>query len=706
MKNNVVILCIDALSYWYIEEYKKAYKNSFFHKLEEMTYHATGMYSSGPFTEAGLQGLFASQYPLDNQNYLAYFTHSNKTMLSVLKENGYQIYMGGAVTALGDFSADIMGYKTLSNFNYEGVATYDFWQFRLSYFFSLYNRRALKREERALFTEVVHLLFERFYDESNLAKKKEYDAYIHEPEQYIDELLSLQNEHGFYKYFLNTGLMETDCTTRERMVNSVLDSLPTPEEAKIFTEIDYRNKKRFFNINRKFSETDVKYRGIVENIIAGEVGNRCVQTGNLLLSHVRDCFGSGHSAPTMGRQIDHFLKWLDAKTDEKAFCSYLHVFDFHYWENIMENDEGGYQEKLEVIKAALKDMPDMKMSVPRTLSMMHIERQLKRMWEELEKRDFFKDSYLLITADHGFSNFMYPVTALEDDEFVYHRTHFNIPFYIAGNGIKSQKNVRLLENLDIPVSLLHILGIPVPKEYKGTNFLGGENIHNELHTEWINGCPNIIRAQIKFGYRNQKYSATYLASLNEFMDEGKCIAAYDLEDDPDEAFNIALSKGADEKLKAALTVVSERWYELLCHYYLDFDGKYFRNNRTLRVLRETPEKIRKWMAELGEFSIADFYRNIHEKKIILFGASEFAKEFIEKSGLPVYEIWDNGANKNDTYFMGHVVKTPYEITMHRNEYVFIITNRYEVETRIQLDDMGEKNVYLGKRILYAMQMEG
>lgn len=700
MKNNVVFLCIDALSYWYIEEYKKAYKGSFFNALDNMTYHATEMYSVGPFTEAGLQGLFASQHPLDNENYLTYFTGSNRMLFDVLQENEYQVYIGGAVTMLGDFPADVWGYKTLSDFNYEGQAAYDFWQFRMNHFFELYNRGALKKEERGLFADVICFLFEWFHDEDDPAKQREYSQYIQDPEQYVDELLSLQKEHGFYKYFLNTGLLEAECTTRERMVNSVLERLPEPDEARIFTEIDYKNKKRFFNINRKFCESDSKYKNEVEDMIAGDIGNRCVQTGNLLLSHVRDCFRE-QAIPTMGREIDHFLSWLDSREENDAYISYLHVFDFHYWENIMENDRGNYRGKLKELEAALKDMPDMNMSVPRTLALIHIERQLKRLWEELEKRGFFRDSYLIITADHGFSNFMYPVPALDDDEFVYHKMHFNVPFYMAGNGMKPKENAELLENLDIPVSMLYMLGIPIPKEYKGKNFFGEGKCHDYLYTEWINGCPNVIRSQIKFGFRDKKYSATYVASLNEFMDMGKCIAAYDLENDPDEALNLVSHKNIDEMLKTSLAVVCERWYELLCHYYLDFDGKYFGENRIWRLLKENPEKMKNWLEEQRQFSYETFCRDVEGKKIILFGASEFAKDFMEKAGLRIYEIWDNSGKKNNTSFMGHLVRNPYEISENKDDYAFILANRYEVETRIQLDDMGFKRVYLGKLVLHA-----
>ena len=51
---NIIIIVIDALSKWYIDQHKN--ENSFFKYLEKEGYCADNMYSTGPFTEAAVRG--------------------------------------------------------------------------------------------------------------------------------------------------------------------------------------------------------------------------------------------------------------------------------------------------------------------------------------------------------------------------------------------------------------------------------------------------------------------------------------------------------------------------------------------------------------------------------------------------------------------------------------------------------------------------
>lgn len=687
---NAVMLVIDALSYWYIQEFKKAYKESFFNELENKAFYTTEMYSTAPFTESALQGLMASQYPLDNHNNMTWFQNSNETVLKVLQDNGYQVYFGGQLVHCCGFNADVWGYETFAeNFNYEARVESTLWRNRFKYFFTLYDGGVINEQEKELLGDVVNFIFECFGDESNPQKQKEYRSFIQDKKSYIDNLLYLKKEHSFYKYFLDKEKIEVGGYART--VNNIYSSLPEAEEAKICSEIEYRNKKRFIEINRKFSNQEMVEKNITS------YNNRCIQTNNAALEHIR---GVDYTEPTMGREIRHFLEWLDYREEQKPFFSYLHIFDFHHRENIMENDEEDYHEKLGEVESSLRKMPDiMNMSVTKTLSILHIEKELRKFWDELEKRDFFKDSYLIITADHGISNFMYPVSAMADERWGFKKTLFNIPFYMVGSGIKAEKNDELLEGLDIPVTLLNILEVPIPKGYRGKFFIGQKNIRNYIHTEWINGCPNICREAIKFGIRDKKYSITYKASLNEFIDSGECVGLYNLQEDSDETINLAGNAQNDEILNQYLPMIRQRWYELLLHYYLDYEGKYFDKNRTFRMLKENPGQIKKWSEEQGRFSWEEFCKNAVGKKIILFGTSEYAKECMGGLELCIHEIWDNDAGKNNTYFMGHIVKNPYKIMGNADDYVFIIANPYEIETRIQLDDMGLKNVYIGKQIL-------
>lgn len=696
---NVVMLVIDALSYWYIQEYQKCYKDSFFHELEKNTYCTTQMYSTGPFTEAGLQGLFASQHPLDNQNYMTYFRHSNKTLLEVFSENGYQTYCGGHTTMFCDFQADMMGCRTLDHYNYEGAVEYNLWRARLNYFFALYDSGRMTEREKLVFTDIVEFLFECFGGKQD-EKHNEYEKFRRDRSLYIEGFLSLKREHSFYKQFMNTDVLERNSCKEMVMTDNIYHEPPNSVEAELCSQIAIKNRKRFVEINRKFCEGQPKYNQIVERELAGSE-NRCIQSNNNLITHMR---GNYETIPTIGMELDHFLKWLDERKDDVPYFSYIHVFDFHYQENVMESD-GSYSDNLEKLSKELKCIPNMKMSVSKTLSILHIEEQLRLFWKKLNQRGFFENSLLIITADHGISNFMYPICASKEERWVYNRTNFNVPFYMAGRGIPVGKNEQLLENLDIPVTLLNAVGIPIPEGYKGKNFFNGNVAHENICTEWINGCPNIARAEIKFGVRNERYSMTWTSTLNEFIDSGECVAVYDLQEDPDETTNLMNTEIGRKIEEELLPMIRQRWYDLLYHYYMDFEEKYFPKNRVYNMLKTNSQQIWRWMEEQSSVSRDDFCKAVAGKKIILMGASEYTKEFVSSNvvNAAIYEIWDNDIKKAGTYFMGHIVKTPYAMEDGIGECIFIITNRYEIETRIQLQELNLRNVYIGKQVLRRIQ---
>ena len=87
---NFIILTIDALSKWYIDNFKK--NDGFFEYLEKHTYNFKNMYAMGPFTEAAVRGYWAGIEPLDGHSYLSesYFEH--ETFQNVFSKTHYMYY--------------------------------------------------------------------------------------------------------------------------------------------------------------------------------------------------------------------------------------------------------------------------------------------------------------------------------------------------------------------------------------------------------------------------------------------------------------------------------------------------------------------------------------------------------------------------------------------------------------------------------------
>ena len=87
---NYLIVTIDALSKWYIDNIKE--ENSFFSYLEEVTYSFSNMYSLGPFTEAAVRGFWAGDNPLDGYSYLSESRFKSETLFEKYSKTHYMYY--------------------------------------------------------------------------------------------------------------------------------------------------------------------------------------------------------------------------------------------------------------------------------------------------------------------------------------------------------------------------------------------------------------------------------------------------------------------------------------------------------------------------------------------------------------------------------------------------------------------------------------
>lgn len=701
MGKNVIMLVVDALSSWYIQEYTKYFKDGFFSELKKKSYNNLNIFSTGPFTEAGLLGLFSSQKPLDNENYLCYSKQANKSLMQVLQDEKYDIYIGGHATKHLNLKDVTWGYETLDNYNFEGAVESNLWKSNIEYFFNLYKAGVIRENEKKLFQEIIEMLFESFMDETNQEKKEEYQKFCQDKRKYIENLLQQRQESSFYNFFMNTNVVEIVKNKEQVMAEKIFKYPLSPKEAEICSRIEFLNKHRYKTINQKFVIENSNYNDIInKNLVGGE--NRCLRSNDSIINHLRDNF---EYIPTIGLELEHFLKWFDTRNKEKNFFSYIHVFDFHYQENIMENNVQDYNKNLIMLSQRLNDISgmDMKMSVSKTLSIMHIEEEIKKFWYELQKRDFFQENILVITADHGITNFMYPITANDAERWAYNKTNFAVPLFIAGADTKMFEDSRMFSNRDVPVTILKLLDVDIPKEYQGKNIFNGSGRNIET-TEWINGVPVVGRQNIKFGIRTSRYSYTYETSLNEFFSSGNGIVFYDLKVDPDETINEVKNNKYMEVMMEFEEIMKKRWYELLCHYYLDFDSKYFENKQIKMLLKENQIMLQENAFE--KMTYENYLLESKSRKIILYGASDFLRNFMTMDIVQgnVKEIWDNDDKKNGTYMYGYKIKKPYQIN-GIEDILFIITNRYEIESWIDLKNLGAKIIYLGKALVRKREMQ-
>jgi len=169
-----------------------------------------------------------------------------------------------------------------------------------------------------------------------------------------------------------------------------------------------------------------------------------------------------HEKISAERVTDDMLKWIDIHSD-KPFYVYLHYMDVHcpydtIWYPLFDNEVYPDQD----LKGKLINTYDGRIT--------YVDRQIKRIWEELVNRNLSEDTLLIITADHG--------EELYDHEGTGHCTTLydeliRVPLImlypsLPGMGQRVKNQVQLI---DLPNTILKFLDLPVPDQMRGQSLL-------------------------------------------------------------------------------------------------------------------------------------------------------------------------------------------------------------------------------------------
>ena len=684
MKKNVLIIVIDALSKWYIDQCKT--ENSFFGKLEKKTYCANNMFSNGPFTEVATRGLWASQDSLSGTSYLCESYFDNTTMYEQFKSNGYYIYVGELIPF---FTNKIQADNSIKREACEVRGFDHIWRNRLQYYIEL--------KKRGFFLEdsiwKVELLLEQYFNcySNNINIKCEEKKYFINKREYIEDILENELKSSF---FVNQdSLMYFSSIYRNcKELQNILDYPPINEEMSFIVKAKYKNLQYLVEMNQN-KNIDM----LVEKELEGTNNNRCVHSNNDLLSHLR---GGYEKLPKLRDELNSFLIWYDQNQySSTPFWAYIHNFDFHFPENFMNNkfeDRKLYLQELKEKEGTLSKIKCCNMSVSKQLSIMNIEKCLEEFWEELEKRKVFNDTYVILTADHGISNFM---NSLDKplERWNYKKSNFQVPFYMQGCGVRPYEDYNLHSAKDILPTLLDKCNIL----YSDCNYTGIK-INTEkkdyLFTTWINGIPDLNYKPIRVGIRDKKYSITCEAFITQFIGSAKILGIYDLEHDKNETNCLSRTKIQDKNFDNLFEKLKEEWFKVVISVLSDYNSPY-NFYKKYKFLDKKKDIYKQYNKMLDRISWDEFRHMVDKRKIILFGVGQSLYSFLGNTSFnyEVKEIWDNDPEKNGRYIFGNVVKQPNKESINDDVFI-VITSRYEIEIVEQLCNMGIDHFCIGAMV--------
>lgn len=102
------------------------------------------------------------------------------------------------------------------------------------------------------------------------------------------------------------------------------------------------------------------------------------------------------------------------------------------------------------------------------VTMNYADRQLSHFMRAVEKQPWFKNTYVIILADHGFPLGENGVSTMNGGAF---SSATWIPFLIYGNGIEPARDTSTTAQIDIAPTILELAGIVTPNIFMGHNLL-------------------------------------------------------------------------------------------------------------------------------------------------------------------------------------------------------------------------------------------
>lgn len=660
MKKNVIIIVLDALSKWYIDQIKA--EDEFFSYLEKNSYCCTNMYASGPFTEAAIRGMWESGDAVTGSGLLGGIEHFRaKPFFELFQENDYKdIYLQYPML----LTTDALRRRGIHGVGWVGDTVSD----RLRYYSDLKQKGELRLRDY----KIIRIWLEHWFDIYRNKKNAsfEYEKYIQGKNKYINDLLEDELKQRYFQddegELANDYILRAERVEKETILDTerILESLIFHKNAQFMMEPNYYD------------------RDTINAMLGFELYNKELATGANILYSMRSPFCN------IRDDFEDFWSWYNNRPEMKQpFLAYIHNSSFHLPERFMNAKYGeeGYEEEIQRKIKEVEALQFKKMSVAKQLSLSNISGNLSLFWNELEKKDLFKNTYLIITADHGSANTIY---FRPESKWNYAQRIFQVPFYMAGADIVPCMDCgfhmaqdmlpTLIEKCELDAHGCQYMGQPLR--------MGGAEY---AFSTWVHGAFDLYRQEIKMGIRNSRYSINCIGYITQFF--GSCrFTACDLGADPDEADDVYAEVREREDFKELYQKLRDKWFEIAFDVLTDKKNPWDFSER-YGFLVDKKKVYREYNNNQREYSEEKFKTQLREKQVIITGTDDELEMFLKAFGMnyQIREIWDIAPEKQGSYVFGHKIHAPRTVIDQDNT-LFIVTSRLELEVKECLDNMGIK----------------
>ena len=566
MKNVIFLVC-DGLSYDMtidLDNHKTPMK--FLKKLKENSLVCKKAFSQGPYTEAGIMGLMYGRNPLEKGAYLSGMQEWEGSVYKLFHDAGYNIF----TSYFGSHTPpELMIYgQYVYAQNYLTPYFSRYLKGKLDYYVEILKNTSLDIKD----VIAIKIFLQNHFNSmllwhSNLAEKNdftgEYQPCIPENEkrrEYI-KFWKKEVEREYNKFCKNyktyienifknykNHFLTTNCDVIGLPLNSTVINQRKwvgREYKELFKEIKIKNR-RYFLKNNQIPYLEIikslknKRQKTAEYVYRTYQACNCFDISKMVSINLPQICSSSRAF------IRSFKDWNNLnKENSNPFFVYLHFDEFHrplsfYSQDIMDR---------ELIKNEMREASNYVSSLSQNykgnigfdLAAQYIDSCIEELYSYLQKENLLDNTILVITADHGSSNFGGEIRHTLTNNF--YPEQYHIPLIIHGlNEVKELNSY--VDIKDIPYTILKKCNLKIPNSFSGKNILDKKG--TSTCVEYLGtGVPDLLRRPVLYQYRDDNIA--YLIQGDLEQKKVELLEVYDLAHDQFQHKNIVKKIDRAEK---------------------------------------------------------------------------------------------------------------------------------------------------------------
>lgn len=560
MKNNAICIFVDSVTWNSLGTRQAAVSPTpFLDSLKDESITTTKLYSHGPYTDAATHSLFTGRDCLDDFSYFFKLNTAPIHHYKAFHDAGYETYDF-------DYPYYIIGSDVAKYIDHEIHATGFIygseWGGIFSFYHDIIQERPLNEDEHLLLKKRLEVMFESWgrylsntinkpetmvmhkeilktYDTQNALDtlKAEESKFHSNPFGYIDDFIEQGQNHllttldtsGIETYidneFIDNYLEKKygkffDKIARLNFMANVIKNIPSPKRI-AFALNKYRKTKNSDNLL------------FLQNYIGS------LFTMKMMRSRWKNKgWQNQHTAHTM---LQAGIEILRERKSDKPFYFFFDTEEPHNDIAFFSYDTQDTQvidEEMQVLQDYVDKVgTNFKGNLIYLLSIRYADFKIQKFCESLKELGLWDTTSLLVIADHGSSYTFNPIHNRRvnnfDDE-CYH-----IPMLIRHPGLEGQEIATYQYSKDVLPTFMDVLGLEPCSEFKGRSMLHESEARKFVTGEYMGpGCPDMLKRQIWFSARDEKYLVAYKVGVFEDFENGELAEVYDLSKDPNAYYNI------------------------------------------------------------------------------------------------------------------------------------------------------------------------